>query len=461
MINKQKEDMRIIDLIVTWVVKIKINNYSAYFDINTASEGLALKLLNLVYDYKLVDLNKEAMNYPGIDLGDRTKSGLAVQVTSRSDNSKIRDTLQMFYEKKYINDFPNGLKMFILTTDTINLNRKTKAPYNLFFNYKEGIITPSSIMRDISNCSDKKRAEILTLLEHELGQTDYFEKKMHEVFERVIKKSDSENNLKVLGHLLTERTKRRIDKFIDLEAGSWQYGYIDLNQDLISKFESLHSLEDDYKSRLYQVLEKIEDGSVLKLLFEEYMELEKNHFSILLNLFFTNQFAILISTGMSFQSLLRSMLDSLIDKHNENMSILSTYFDIKLEKIENNYKDINEIIWFKGTTDKRLKLERLVNELEKSTSRMYVFFDSGENLDVLINSIPVIKLNGDKISMPDTVRMLAWDLETVSYKGEVFGASINPDDVIFLTPTDNETKREIALLQKRSFFRVYYFEDQS
>lgn len=460
MINKQKENMRIAELIVSWIANIKVNNYTSYFDINKASEGLALELMNLVYDYELVDLNSEAANYPGIDLGDRKKSGIAIQVTSRSDSGKINKTLKQFDELKYIDKFPNGLKMFLLTTDTIDLKKKTNAPYNLFFNYKEGIITPGSIMRDISYCSDIKRKEILRLLERELGQTDYFEKKMQEIFERVTKKMDSENNLKALGHMFAERAKRRIEKFIDLEEDSWQYGHFELTQDLISKFESLHSLENDYKTRINQVLEKIEDGSVLKLLFEEYLELEKTNFSLLVSLFFTNQFAILIRTGMSFQSLLRSMLDSLIDKHNENMSFLSTYYNVEIEIIENNYKNVNEKIWYKDITDKEMQLERLVNELKESTSSMYVFFDSGENLDVLIDNIPVIKLYGDKISMTDTVSLLTWDLETVSLKGEVFGATKDPYNIIFLTPIDNETKKKITLLQDRSYFRVYYFEEQ-
>ena len=41
-------------------------------------------LLNLTYDYELENLNREKMNYPGIDLGDRYDR-VAVQIASEPD----------------------------------------------------------------------------------------------------------------------------------------------------------------------------------------------------------------------------------------------------------------------------------------------------------------------------------------------------------------------------------------
>lgn len=49
-------------------------------------------LLNLTYDYELENLNREKMNYPGIDLGDRYNR-VAVQITSESDREKIEKTI--------------------------------------------------------------------------------------------------------------------------------------------------------------------------------------------------------------------------------------------------------------------------------------------------------------------------------------------------------------------------------
>jgi len=461
MINTHNEEMGIVELISLWSTKVKFNNRMSYFDINKASEGLALKLLNITYDWELVNLNSEKLNFPGIDLGDKTKSGIAVQVTSRSDTKKINDTLKLFHEKNYIEQFPNGVKIFILTDNNISNNKKTAAEYEHFFNYKEGIITLGTIMQDISNSSDQKKKKILDLLENELSPKHYYEKQMQQFSEIISRKSDSNVNLIALGDLLSERARRRIEKFIELEKDSWEYGYHVLSQDFIDKYQTLYSLEDDYKTRLHNILEKIDDGAALRLLFEEYIELETTHLNSLIGLLFTNQFSLLITTERSFQSLLRSMLDSLIDKYNENINILSKYFHVKLEYIENSYKDVNLIIGFNDIVDKQNKLQRLVNETKDTSLMFYVFFDSSENLDVTLEkTIPLIKLNGDQISMAVLISMLTAKLETISLRGEVFGASSKPADLIFLTPIENETKTEIALLQKRSYFRVYYFVEQ-
>lgn len=57
-----------------------------------------------------------------------------------------------------------------------------------------------------------------------------------------------------------------------------------------------------------------------------------------------------------------------------------------------------------------------------------------------------------------TVSLLTWDLETVSFKGEVFGVAKNPDDVIFLTPIDRNKKENN--IKRSYYFRVHYFEEQ-
>jgi len=71
--------------LTTWFILIAASNALSYFDINKISEGTALYLLNLLYDFKLKDLNNVIENYPGIDVGDTSAVGIAFQITSRTD----------------------------------------------------------------------------------------------------------------------------------------------------------------------------------------------------------------------------------------------------------------------------------------------------------------------------------------------------------------------------------------
>lgn len=76
---KQQEINYMIEKMSCWITYIKISNSNSYTDINKISEGFVMNLLNIIFDWDLKDLNKEKMNYPGIDLGDSSK-GVAVQL---------------------------------------------------------------------------------------------------------------------------------------------------------------------------------------------------------------------------------------------------------------------------------------------------------------------------------------------------------------------------------------------
>ena len=102
-----KEDIdRLVKLLALWLVEIRLYNDLNLYDINSLAENIAAKLLNLVYDLELKNLNTEKNNFSGIDLGDDTKK-IAFQVTSRYDNKKIKDNIDTFAEK-HAKRFSNG-----------------------------------------------------------------------------------------------------------------------------------------------------------------------------------------------------------------------------------------------------------------------------------------------------------------------------------------------------------------
>jgi hypothetical protein len=104
---------RIRTLISRWVVEIEAYNAESLYDINKVSENIALHLLNLIFNLKLEDLNKINKNFPAVDLGDFEK-GIAYQVTSRIDNSKISDSIAKFNKYNLKKSFPNGIRFLVL-----------------------------------------------------------------------------------------------------------------------------------------------------------------------------------------------------------------------------------------------------------------------------------------------------------------------------------------------------------
>ncbi len=124
----------------TWVSNVQFNNCINFYDINRISEGFVCVLLNTVYGYELNDLNKKQKNQCAIDLGD-TKKGFSVQVTSRTDATKIKDTLKKFVENQFENIYPNGVKFFIISNSPVKKGR-TKWTDFPFFNFGRDIIYP-------------------------------------------------------------------------------------------------------------------------------------------------------------------------------------------------------------------------------------------------------------------------------------------------------------------------------
>jgi hypothetical protein len=58
-------------------------------DTNIHSEDFVGGLLNIIYDWNLVNANQYAGNFPCIDLIDSTL-GIGIQVTSQSGSGKVR-----------------------------------------------------------------------------------------------------------------------------------------------------------------------------------------------------------------------------------------------------------------------------------------------------------------------------------------------------------------------------------
>ncbi|MGV4415532.1 ATP-binding protein [Chryseobacterium capnotolerans] len=169
MSSKKNSINEIINLITRWVSEIQSNNALNYYDINKVSEGTAMKLLNMVFSYKLKDLNHIESNFPGIDLGDE-ENGIAIQITSQTDSKKIKNSLEKFYSKGLDKIYPNGMKLFSLSIQKKNISQ-IKA-YEERFDVKKDVINFTNLIKEIEKLYDSnndKFIEIYNFLHEEFG----------------------------------------------------------------------------------------------------------------------------------------------------------------------------------------------------------------------------------------------------------------------------------------------------
>ncbi|PWK72891.1 hypothetical protein LX99_04221 [Mucilaginibacter oryzae] len=172
--NKEKDLKDIYRLLGSWITEIRLEKAVKYLDINKVSEGFAMKLLNLIYDYNLVDLNDIKEDFPGLDLGELDQSKIAFQVTSRTDTAKVISSLKTVIAEKHHETFSGGIKFLILAEGEKIKFPKTSDPtiYLQSFDTSSDILYPEDLSKAIEGIYDKddfaKFLKIKTLVEREL-----------------------------------------------------------------------------------------------------------------------------------------------------------------------------------------------------------------------------------------------------------------------------------------------------
>lgn len=141
---------------------IRSNSKLLRVDINRDCEDFFCELLNLVFDYNLVNLNAENSNHPGVDLGDKNNR-IAFQVTASNTRSKIEATILTFEKHKLYKHY-NDLVVLILNE---------KKDYKKDFNnheekYRLAIIDIYDLLGIISKLQNQKLDVITSFIAENL-----------------------------------------------------------------------------------------------------------------------------------------------------------------------------------------------------------------------------------------------------------------------------------------------------
>ncbi len=83
----------IVDELSSVANQIAARSKLGVLDLNVFSENFFRDIFSALYDWKLENLNQNRSNEPGLDLGDKARR-VAIQVTSRSDATKVNNTLK-------------------------------------------------------------------------------------------------------------------------------------------------------------------------------------------------------------------------------------------------------------------------------------------------------------------------------------------------------------------------------
>jgi len=157
--NKELYLKLITDALGTLAHQIEYRNSVNLYDINIISEDFFRDFLNLVYGYKLINLNIVEKNASAIDLGDTTKK-IAIQVTSDNSSTKIDGTIEKFIEKKLYEKYDKLLILIITRKKKYRKEFETKKLFS--FNKEKDILDNKDILQYIK---DKDTAGLISIAE--------------------------------------------------------------------------------------------------------------------------------------------------------------------------------------------------------------------------------------------------------------------------------------------------------
>ncbi|MBD2680601.1 MULTISPECIES: SMEK domain-containing protein [Nostoc] len=171
--NLLDSENRINELMSRFIAQIKHSNAMSRTDINKIAETILIPLFAKVYGYEhLNNLNyTEENNYPGIDLGDET-ARVAFQVTSTSNNQKIKDTLEKFVKNKFYEKY-DKLIIYILTEKQghyTGSGHEEIIQGRFHFDKDKDIRDSQDILKEVANLQIKKTCEIESILEENFGE---------------------------------------------------------------------------------------------------------------------------------------------------------------------------------------------------------------------------------------------------------------------------------------------------
>ena len=162
--------------------EVSLRNSVYYTDINKACEDFYCKLLNFVYGYELVNINKDEENAVAIDLGDK-KRRIAIQVTSEKRLDKSKRTLKKFVQNELYKDYDRLIILQIVKK--IKHSTPNISEDSVTLDTQKDIIDIYDLGKDIKTLDTKILEELWELIKYEtsslLDEADFI--KRNDIFQ--------------------------------------------------------------------------------------------------------------------------------------------------------------------------------------------------------------------------------------------------------------------------------------
>ena len=248
------------------IYQVKLKSKANLNDVNTLLETPFKDILNIIYDYNLINLNNRYL-YPAIDLGDKNKK-IAFQITSEKSIQKIKDTLKKFEENNLYNEYEK-LK-FLIIDEKVNYNKKHDIDRDYFI-LKDDVISCFELINIIKDLDIEKQKQINDRLRCVVGIKNNIS--LDTIFDNRnnVPKIEQEytDKIALTKEILATTLPSELQKYFEIQAKivNNQFKYI-LNPSVDNAFE-LYPIQDKFKMKFSTPKEKeefIKNGGINALI---------------------------------------------------------------------------------------------------------------------------------------------------------------------------------------------------
>lgn len=250
------------------------NNAIHYFDKNITAETFFMGLLNLVFDYQLLNLNSQTYNHPFVDLCDK-KNDIYIQVTSNKTSQKIKETIKGFETLSGITKKTKLIIFLLVDKPKYKIEFLTQ---KIIFDAKVNVIDIKDIIKKIDSFSLNKLETIKNYLEANLDFIENKEKTICSEEETIIKLIEvlSEKGA-VLKNIPSEidpdfKINKRFNKFSEEIKRQYReyyvtYGkeYLTVVSNIIKDEVTLININNYLKSTSIEILKENNDNPIESL----------------------------------------------------------------------------------------------------------------------------------------------------------------------------------------------------
>jgi hypothetical protein len=156
---------QISDSLAVLEVSTRNRGFMHLLDQNIIAESFCGNMLNIIYDYNLVNLNLTQDNYPGIDLGDE-QLGVSVQVTSDKKSNKMKNAVERFI-KHGLDSKYKILKVCVLGEKQRTYDVKVDTKNKVQFDCSRDVIDFKDLIKKMQSLDSAKLQMLSDLMDAE------------------------------------------------------------------------------------------------------------------------------------------------------------------------------------------------------------------------------------------------------------------------------------------------------